>query len=79
METSISSFQGRPNSYKKFKMQLPVLLFPVFFTSAFTSAGIFFYKFLEFYSTLSEKIFSSQILLFHRFTQIPAPPYAKTY
>ena len=75
METSISSFQGRPNSYKKFKMQLPVLLFPVFFTSA----GIFFYKFLEFYSTLSEKIFSSQILLFHRFTQIPAPPYAKTY
>ena len=47
------------------KMQPPDLLFlVVFILLAFTSADIIFHKFLEFHSTLSEKIFQSRIFLF---------------
>ena len=53
--------------------KLPVLI-SYRFTSAFTSADIFFYNILELHSTSSDNIFLLQIFVFHRFTQIPAPP-----
>ena len=51
----ISSFDG---SYKKLK-DTATNLFVSCFTSAFTSADIIFYNFLELCSALSEKIFLS--------------------
>ena len=49
------------------KIQPPDLYFLLFLLT-FTSADIIFHKFLELHSTLSEKKFSSQIVLFNGFT-----------
>ena len=54
----ISSFKG---TYKKLQ---ETAIISCCFTSAFTSAYIIFYNFLELHSTLSEKRFLSQIYLF---------------
>ena len=64
----ISNFEG--TSYKKLKDTANSSFISCCFTLAyiitlaFTAADITFHIFLEIHSTLSEKIFSSQILLF---------------
>ena len=55
------------------KIQPPDLLFLAAFIFLAFTADIIFHKFLELHSTLSEKIFQSQIFLFNGFTQTPIP------
>ena len=59
----ISSFAG--TSYKKFQdTAISSFISCCFSTSTFKSGNIISYIFLKIHSTLSKKIFSSQILLF---------------
>ena len=59
---------------KSYKIQLATSFFiSCCFTLAFTSGDIIFYKFLELHSTLSEKIFLSQIFLFYWIYPTPQP------
>ena len=44
------------------------------FTSAFTSADIIFYNFLELHLTSEKKYFCHEFFFFNEFTQIPSPP-----
>ena len=50
------------------------------FPSAFTSADIIFYKFLELHSTLSKKIFLSETFLFYRvYCPIPRSTFRRNW
>ena len=70
----ISGFEKRyfGTSLKSYNKQLP--LSSCLVTSVFISAVIIFYNFLEFHSTLSEKIFSSKHLNFLRDLPVASTP-----